>query len=115
MTEIHSHICRRLESQSHWAKDNPIILSLKDSHWAKDNPIILSLKDAHYRQIMFTAFQKLGAHPYSSRDAGEEKRVREETYNLLKSMGRKLMKYRDYRRNKDEFVELDEKAARQSK
>ena len=100
MTEIHSHICRRLESQS---------------HWAKDNPIILSLKDAHYRQIMFTAFQKLGAHPYSSRDAGEEKRVREETYNLLKSMGRKLMKYRDFRRNKDEFVELDEKAARQSK
>ncbi len=110
-TEIHGHIFRRLESESHWAKEEDNVAPpINDAP-----PIILSLKDESYRKIMFTAFQKLGDQPSNSRDFDEESRVREETYALLKSMGRKLMKYRNYRSKSDELVELDEKAARESK
>ena len=78
-------------------------------------PIILSLLDPTYKQVMFAAFQKLGAKHSTSRDFDEESRVKEETYNLFKSTGRKLMKYRNYRDKEEGFVEVDEKAARDSK
>ena len=110
ITGIHSDIFRRLESKAHWAKEEENVAPINDAP-----PIILSLKDESYRHIMFTAFQKLGDQPSNSRDFDEENRVKEETYALLKSMGRKLMKYRNYRSKSDELVELDEKAARESK
>ena len=104
ITGIHSDIFRRLESKAHWAKEEDNVAP----------PIILSLKDESYRHIMFTAFQKLGDQPSRSRDSDEENRVKKETYALLKGSGRKLMKYRDYQRDKFELVELDEEAARES-
>ena len=109
ITGIHSDIFRRLESKAHWAKEEDNVAPINDAP-----PIILSLKDESYRHIMFTAFQKLGDHRSADRDSDEENRVKEETYTLLKSTGRKLMKYRDYRSDKFELVELDEEAARES-
>ena len=109
ITGIHSDIFRRLESKAHWAKEEENVAPINDAP-----PIILSLKDESYRHIMFTAFQKLGDQPSNSRDSDEENRVKEETYALLKGSGRKLMKYRDYRSDKFEVVELDEEAARES-
>ncbi len=95
---------KRLESKSH-----------SDAAEEKATPIILSLKDSSYKQVMFAAFQKLGARCTHARDVKEEKRVKEETYNLLKSTGRKLMKYRNFRDPKEGFVEIGDKAALDSK
>ena len=145
MTEIFNAISRRLESKAHWAKENagaedmamsaaipresstitpresskcststitpinPMMLEENDTP-----PIILSLKDANYRQVMFAAFQKLGALDTSDRDYNEERRVKDETYNLFKSTGRKMVMYLN-RNVKDGLIEVDEKAARDSK
>ena len=96
---------------------NDILRVKSKSHEAEEEatPIILSLLDPTYKQVMFAAFQKLGAKHASDRDPNEENRVKGETYNLLKSTGRKFMKYRNYRSRKEGFVEIDEKAARESK
>ena len=113
--ETKSHSVEEEATTSHYVAEEevtPIIVpSLNDSA----TPIILSLLDPTYKQVMFAAFQQLGAKQSFARDIDEENRVKEETYNLLKSTGRKLMKYRNYRDRKKEFVEIDEKAARESK
>ena len=79
------------------------------------NDIILSLRDANYKSIMFSFFRQLGTRQYLDEVSDEEKRVKEEVFNIFQSSGGRLMRHRDGRRPKEGLFEVDEKTARESK
>jgi len=76
------------------------------------NDAILSMKNANYKTIMFSFFRQLKTHAVHERDKDEEKRVKNEAFALLKSLGGRMMKYRNRMKPSDGLVEVDEKTAR---
>ena len=76
------------------------------------NDAILSMKNANYKAIMFSFFRQLKAHVVHERDRNEEKRVKNEAFALLKSLGGRMMKYRNRMKPADGIVDVDEKTAR---
>lgn len=79
---------------------------------ASGNDAILSMKNANYKTIMFSFFRQLKTHAVHERDRNEEKRVKNEAFALLKSLGGRMMKYRNRMKPSDGLVEVDEKTAR---
>ena len=79
------------------------------------NGVIISMKDPNYKAIMFSAFRKLGAIPTHQRDDETERRVKEETFHLIKNYsGGSFMHYVDWRYPDEGITEVDEKTARTS-
>jgi hypothetical protein len=77
------------------------------------NDIILSLKDSTYKTIMYQYFRKLDENiKNGARDEEEERKIKEEVYNLLKNAGGRLLNYADYRKPNLGFIQVDEEAAR---
>ena len=79
------------------------------------NDIILSLKDSTYKTIMYQYFRKLDDNMKDGvRDEMEERKTKDEVYNLLNNAGGRLLNYADYRRPNLGFIQVSEVTARTS-
>ena len=116
ITEIDNDISRRTESKSTWGVNAPPSpnKSIPRKTVIVPENIFLSLKNDYYRENLFFYFRKLGAKSESQRDSDEEKRVKEEAYNFLKTSGGILVKYNDWNRPDLGYYEVDEEYARRS-